>query len=132
MAAPVQPDPSLRSFKALILRAEPPNQLAYLQNACVAAALAALAIAHPVEKRQDVLPPVDSMTDELVAQLALYLEHLELSLYTGGYENFTVEQYTAAGFPPGFRENVGVIAQVWNFRWLHFCWRIQFANMDCQ
>lgn len=82
-------------------------------QACVAAGLAALAIAHPVEKRQDVLPPVDSMTDELVAQLALYLEHLEFSLYTGGYENFTDAQYTAAGFPPGFRENVGVIGSVW-------------------
>ncbi len=78
----------------------------------LAAGLAALAVAHPVEKRQDVLPPVDSITDEMVAQLALYLEHLELSLYTGGYENFTDAQYTAEGFPPGFRENVGVIAQV--------------------
>ena len=78
----------------------------------MAAGLAALVIAHPVEKRQDVLPPVDSITDEMVAQLALYLEHLELSLYTGGYENFTDAQYTAEGFPPGFRENVGVIAQV--------------------
>ena len=81
-------------------------------QACMAAGLAALAIAHPVEKRQDVLPPVDSVTDELVLQLALYLEHLELSLYTGGFENFTDAQYTAAGLPPGFRENVGVIAQV--------------------
>lgn len=90
----------------------------------LAAGLAALAIAHPVEKRQDVLPPVDSITDEMVAQLALYLEHLELSLYTGGYENFTDAQYTAEGFPPGFRENVGVIASVWIFRTPHFCCRI--------
>ena len=81
---------------------------------CVAAGLAGLAIAHPLEKRQNALPPVDSMTDELVAQLALYLEHLELSLYTGGCDNFTDADYTAAGFPPGFRENVCVIAQVWN------------------
>ena len=79
---------------------------------CVAVGLAGLAIARPVEKRQDALPPVDSMTDELVAQLALYLEHLELSLYTGGCNNFTDADYTAAGFPPGFRENVCVIAQV--------------------
>ena len=81
-------------------------------QACVAAGLAGLAFAHPVEKRQDALPPVDSMMDESVLQLALYLEHLELSLYTGGYEKFTDAEYTAAGFPPGFRENVGVIAQV--------------------
>lgn len=81
---------------------------------CVAVGLAGRAIAHPLEKRQNALPPVDSMTDELVAQLALYLEHLELSLYTGGCDNFTDADYTAAGFPPGFRENVCVIAQVWN------------------
>ncbi len=80
--------------------------------ACVAAALVASTLAHPVEKRANALPPVNSATDELVLQLALYLEHLELSLYTGGYVNFTDAQYTAAGFPPGFRENVGVIAQV--------------------
>ncbi|KAM0806443.1 ferritin-like domain-containing protein, partial [Usnea florida] len=55
-------------------------------------------------------PPVNSATDESVLNLALYLEHLEFALYSGGYENFTDAQYTAAGFPPGFRENVGVIA----------------------
>ena len=43
---------------------------------------------------------------------ALYLEHLEQSLYTGGFNNFTDAEYEAAGFPPGFRENVGVIAEV--------------------
>lgn len=80
-------------------------------TAALALSLLSLAISHPVEKR-DALPPVNSMMDESVAQLALYLEHLELSLYTGGYENFTDAEYTAQGFPPGFRENVGVIAQV--------------------
>lgn len=81
----------------------------------VAAGLLGLAIAQPVEKRQ-ALPPVDSMTDESVLQLALYLEHLELVLYTSGYENFTDAEYTAAGFPAGFRENVGVIASVWKIK----------------
>ncbi|KAI4240223.1 MAG: hypothetical protein L6R40_005252 [Gallowayella cf. fulva] len=76
----------------------------------VALGLLPLALSHPVEKRQNALPPVNSATDESVLQLALYLEHLELSLYTGGYTNFTDAEYTAAGFPPGFRENVGVIA----------------------
>ena len=79
----------------------------------VAAGLLGFAITHPVEKRQ-ALPPVDSMTDESILQLALYLEHLELVLYTSGYENFSDTEYTAAGFPAGFRENVGVIASVWN------------------
>ncbi|KAI4126520.1 MAG: hypothetical protein LQ338_003710 [Usnochroma carphineum] len=79
--------------------------------AFVATALLPLAFSHPVEKRQNALPPVNSAVDELVLQLALYQEHLEFSLYTGGFENFTDAQYTAAGFPPGFRENVGVIAQ---------------------
>ena len=75
------------------------------------AALLPLAFTHPVDKRANTLPPVDSATDESVLQLALYLEHLETVLYTGGYESFTDAEYTAAGFPPGFRENVGVIAQ---------------------
>ena len=82
-----------------------------LTLACLATLLAS-ALAVPVEKRANTLPPVDSATDESVLQLALYLEHLELALYTGGFENFTDAQYTAAGFPAGFRENVGVIASV--------------------
>ena len=53
-----------------------------------------------------------SDSDTNVLQLALYLEHLEFNLYTGGYENFTDAEYVAAGFPSGFRDNVGVIAQV--------------------
>lgn len=53
-----------------------------------------------------------STNDKSVLQLALFLEKLEYNLYTGGYEAFSDAQYTAAGFPPGFRENVAVIAQV--------------------
>lgn len=53
-----------------------------------------------------------SASDTSVLQLALFLEHLELNLYTGGYLNFTDAQYIAAGFPAGFRANVGVIASV--------------------
>lgn len=75
------------------------------------AALLPFAFTHPVDKRANMLPPVDSMNDESVLQLALYLEHLELSLHTGGFDNFTDAQYTAAGLPPGFRENVGMIGQ---------------------
>ena len=79
--------------------------------ACLAGLVVSV-VAAPVEKRANTLPPVDSATDESVLQLALYLEHLELALYTGGFENFTDAEYTAAGFPPGFHENVGVIASV--------------------
>ena len=57
-----------------------------------------------------------SASDTSVLQLALYLEHLEFNLYTGGYENFTDAGYVAAGFPSGFRDNVGVIAQVRGYR----------------
>ena len=78
----------------------------------LAAGLASLALAHPLEKRQDALPKANSATDASVVQLAQYLEHLEFALYSGGFDNFTDAQYTAAGFPAGFRENVGVIAQV--------------------
>ena len=79
--------------------------------ACLAGLIAS-AVAIPLEKRANTLPPVNSATDESVLNLAVYLEHLEFALYTGGYENFTDAQYTAAGFPPGFRENVRVIASV--------------------
>jgi len=78
----------------------------------LAVGLAQLAVAHPLEKRQNALPMAKSTADEMVLQLANYLENLEHELYTEGYERFTDAEYTAAGFPPGFRENVGVIAQV--------------------
>lgn len=50
--------------------------------------------------------------DVSVLQLALYLEHLEFNLYSSGFNNFSDAQYIAAGFPPGFRANVGLIASV--------------------
>lgn len=77
-----------------------------------AAALIGSTLALPVEKRADTLSPVLSTADENVLQLALYLEHLELNLYTQGYNNYSDAQYTAEGFPQGFRDNVGVIAAV--------------------
>ena len=83
----------------------------HLSNLLLALGLAPLALAHPLEKRQS-LPPIVSATDESVLQLALYLEHLEQSLYHGGFDNFTDAEYNAQGFPAGFRENVGVIAAV--------------------
>lgn len=68
------------------------------------AILATAAFAAPLQKR------AFSSNDQSVLDLALYLEHLEFALYTGGCNNFTDDDYTAAGFPSGFRENVCVIA----------------------
>lgn len=53
-----------------------------------------------------------SANDTNTLQLALYLEHLEYALYSGGYAAFSEAQYEADGFPSGFRDNVGVIASV--------------------
>lgn len=77
----------------------------------IAAGLAALAAttvsAVPLTTRaQDML----STNDMDVVQLALYLEHLEYTLYSGGYEAFTDEQYTAAGLPANFRQQIGITA----------------------
>ncbi|KAF2091305.1 hypothetical protein K490DRAFT_183, partial [Saccharata proteae CBS 121410] len=70
-----------------------------------ATALLSLAAAAPLEKR------ALSDNDVAVLQLAHYLENLEYTLYSGGYDNFTDAQYTAAGFPAGFRDGVGLTAQ---------------------
>jgi len=72
--------------------------------------LAALASASPLEKRQSLSLSSLSANDVTVLQLALYLEHLEFSLYSGGYANFTDAQYDAAGLPFPFRKNVNVTA----------------------
>ena len=74
-------------------------------QAAVALSSFAQAAPAPIEKR------ALSANDTAVVQLALYLEHLEHTLYTGGYEDFTDAQYTAAGFPAGFRAGVGLTAQ---------------------
>ncbi|KAI9812879.1 MAG: hypothetical protein M1827_004397 [Pycnora praestabilis] len=75
----------------------------------ISLALAALPLisAHPTATLQK---RALSANDTAVLQLALYLEHLEFSLYSGGYQNFTEAQYEAEGFPNGFRDNVEVIA----------------------
>ena len=72
-----------------------------------------LVLAHPIGiKEFAVEKRALSDNDTSVLQLALYLEHLERALYTGGYQSFTDAEYTAAGFPAGFRDNIGVIADV--------------------
>ena len=91
-------------------------------------AFAGASIAHPLEPRNDppkadkapssgppnqpVLPKVLSTNDLNVLNLALFLENLEFNLYSGGYNNYSEEQYAADGFPIGFRANVAVIADV--------------------
>ena len=76
-------------------------------TAAAALGLASLASAHPTIQKRAL-----STNDTNTLQLALFLEQLELHLYSGGCDNFTDDQYTAQGFPTGFRENVCVIAQV--------------------
>ncbi|KAI9705118.1 MAG: hypothetical protein M1836_006901 [Candelina mexicana] len=71
----------------------------------LAIGLLPFASAVPLEKRALSQSDIDTL------QLALYLENLEFSLYTGGFNNFDDAAYRAQGFPPGFRDNVGVIAQ---------------------
>ena len=76
--------------------------------------LFSLALAHPIgtTEKATIEKRALSDNDTSVLQLALFLEHLEFALYTGGFEAFTDGEYTAAGFPAGFRDNVGLIAQV--------------------
>lgn len=82
----------------------------YKKLLALAAALLPLTSAHPLAARQ--APAPLSASDTAVVQLALFLEHLEFNLYSGGYENFTEAQYEAAGFPSGFRDLIGVTASV--------------------
>ncbi|GAB7357248.1 hypothetical protein MBLNU459_g8227t1 [Dothideomycetes sp. NU459] len=66
--------------------------------------LSSFVLGSPISKR------ALSQDDVSVLQLAHYLELLEYALYSGGCNDFTDAQYSAAGFPTGFRENVCVIA----------------------
>lgn len=61
---------------------------------------------HPVLDKRSL-----SESDISVLSLALYLEHLEYALYSGGYEAFTAAQYEADRLSSAFRDNVLVIAQ---------------------
>ncbi|KAI9716412.1 MAG: hypothetical protein M1828_000354 [Chrysothrix sp. TS-e1954] len=77
----------------------------FSQFAQAGVALSSFAHAAPLEKR------ALSANDQAVVQLALYLEHLEHTLYTGGCDKFSDAQYSAAGFPAGFRSGVCLTAQ---------------------
>ena len=75
-------------------------------------ACCALAATTPIEKRQDITSL--SNGDASILDLALYLEHLEYALYNGGCDSFTDADYTAAGFPSGFRTQVCLTAEVFH------------------
>lgn len=77
----------------------------FSQLAPAAVALTSLVHASPIQKR------ALSANDETVLQLALYLEHLEFNLYTGGFNNYSAAQYEAQGFKPTFRDGVGLTAE---------------------
>ena len=77
-------------------------------NMLAAAAAAQVAVASPIEKRQQAL----SANDIFVVQLAHFLENLEFNLYTGGFKAFSEEQYQAAGFPRNFSRSVQLISSV--------------------
>ena len=68
--------------------------------------LLALTQAAPLAKR------ALSENDISVLKLANTLEYLEQTLYSGGYNKFSDAEFTADGFPAGFRDNVGIIAEV--------------------
>ena len=86
----------------------------YISCLVLSAVFVQLVSTRPLQKKQ-VTTLSQNDTDTL--QLAHHLELLELNLYTGGCNNFTDAEYSAAGFPTGFRDNVCVIAGVRN---LHF------------
>jgi len=70
------------------------------------AAIVAFVSASPISKR------ALSDNDINTLQLALYMEHIELSLYSEGCNVFTDAQFTADGFPTGLHSNICVIAGV--------------------
>jgi hypothetical protein len=84
----------------------------FKQLLAIAAAMSPFtgAFAARIHPRQ--MPGALTAQDTAVIQLALFLEHLEFNLYSGGFNNFTDSDYTDAGFPHGFREQVHAIASV--------------------
>lgn len=68
--------------------------------------VAGLVSSSPIQRR------ALSQNDIIGLQLADYLENMELSLYTGGCETISSDQWTAAGFPSTFHEDICTIAEV--------------------
>ena len=80
----------------------------YISMLLAALPLFGLIIAVPVQIEKRAL----SANNTMVLKLAITLEYLEYSLYSSGYNSFSDADFTSAGFPAGFRDNVGVIASV--------------------
>ena len=72
----------------------------------LALSLAPAAFAAPTQLVKRAL----SANDTAVLKLANTLEYLEYTLYSGGHDKFSDADFTSAGFPAGFRDQVGVIA----------------------
>jgi len=53
-----------------------------------------------------------SSDDVAILQLALYLEKLEGTLYSKGFNQFNEQQFEMEGFARPFRDNVGLIVKV--------------------
>jgi len=68
-----------------------------------AVALASSSIASPVVKKADV-------NDGDVLNYALTLEHLEAAFYSGALEQFSAEDFTAAGYPDWVRDRAAQIS----------------------
>lgn len=69
------------------------------------AAAFGLTAAAPLAKRAAL-----SANDITVLQLALYAEYLESDFYSGACNKYTDADFTAAGFPTGYRDSVCVVA----------------------
>jgi len=67
----------------------------------------------PLLKRQQVVLPAGPLplTETDTLNLALYLEHIEYTLYTQGYNNYSLAQYEAAGLTETFRNRVLEVAE---------------------
>jgi len=74
-----------------------------MRYALSVAALAAVASATPVAKRQ-------AITDADILNYALTLEHLESTFYRQGLQNFTQQQFIDAGFADPFYANLQELA----------------------
>ena len=75
-----------------------------LSLALLAGCLAPLSAAAPLEKRNDFAAPPGGDND--ILNYALTLEYLERKFYQEGLQNYTQNDFTAAGFSQDFYANL--------------------------